>query len=82
MHINEIREYVIENDEIKVTALNYGAIITGIYTKDINSKIENVVASFYHKEDYVSNPEPYLNSVVGSTAGRIAYGTYELDGKM
>lgn len=82
MYRNEIREYVIENDEIKVTALNYGAIITGIYTKDIHGKIENIVASFHHKEDYIKKPEPYLNAIVGPTAGRIAYGTYELDGKI
>lgn len=82
MNIKDMKEYVIENDELKLTVLNYGAIITGIYTKDKKGNKENVVAAFQHKEDYVQKPEPYLNAVVGPTAGRIAYGTYELDGKM
>lgn len=76
-----IKEYVIENDELKVTALNYGAIITGIYTKDKYGMKENVVATFHNIKDYIQKPEPYLNAVIGPTAGRIAYGSYELNGK-
>lgn len=69
-----IQEYIIQNEEIKVTAINYGAAITGIYTKDKDGKFENIVCNYEDINDYINQPGPYLNEVVGPTAGRIAYG--------
>lgn len=69
-----IQEYTIQNEQIKVTAINYGAAITGIYTKDINGISENIVCNYQDINDYINQPDPYLNQVVGPTSGRIAYG--------
>lgn len=73
-----VYEYTIENAYLKVTALNFGATITGIYMKEHPSVCENMVASFQDIMDYEKQSGPYLNAIVGPTAGRIAYGTYML----
>ncbi len=75
----DIYAYTIKNEEIEVTALNYGASITSIKTKDRNGTFENVVAAYDHMQDYILKPGPYLNALVGPVAGRIAHGKYMLD---
>ncbi len=73
----DVVEIAIENEYLKVTALNYGAIITGIYLKpDLDS---NLVLSYESRDSYFTNQGPYLNAMVGPVAGRIAYGRYEMD---
>ncbi len=76
------KEYEIDNGIIRLTALNYGACITGIYVADRKGKRENVVACFADIKDFVNQGGPYLNAAVGPYAGRIAYGAYQdKDGK-
>lgn len=70
-------EYSIENEYLKVTALNFGGTISGIYWKEDGT---NLVASFLNPQDYIEQGGPYLNALVGPVAGRIAYGRYELNG--
>lgn len=77
----EFKEYTIENEVLKLTAIAYGAAITGIYMKDRNGVSENIVASFRDPQDYERQGGPYLNAIVGPTAGRIAYGKYTMDGQ-
>lgn len=74
-----VYEYTIKNEAITLSALSYGATITGIYTKDKHGVMENIVASYDHIMDYEKQPGPYLNAIVGPVAGRIAYGQYEID---
>lgn len=69
-----IQEYTLDNGILRLTAINYGACITGIYVPDRKGKRENVVARFAQLSDYVTQSGPYLNAVVGPYAGRIAYG--------
>lgn len=76
-HKEAVMEYTIENAFLKVTALNFGGTITGIYWKEDHT---NLVASYLHPQDYIEQGGPYLNALVGPVAGRIAYGRYELDG--
>ena len=75
----ELPEYTIENKVLKVTAIAYGASITGIYMKNREGKVENIVASFQDLKDYEEQGGPYLNAIVGPSAGRIAYGRYQMD---
>lgn len=72
-----IQEYTIQNEEIKVTAINYGAAITGIYTKDKDGHFENIVANYEDLEQYSQDKDTYLNAVVGPISGRIQYGKCE-----
>ena len=72
-----IIEYTIENEVLKVNALNFGGTISGIYWKEDGT---NMVASYQNPQDYVTQGGPYLNALVGPVAGRIAYGSYELNG--
>lgn len=74
-----VYEYTLENEVLRVTVLNFGGSISGIYYKE-DGKETNMVASFQNKQDYIEQGGPYLNALVGPVAGRIAYGTYELDG--
>lgn len=69
--------YILKNAYLEVHVLNYGGIIDKIYCKDCHGKMENVVLSFENKEDYINIPGPYLNALVGPTAGRIANGRYQ-----
>lgn len=71
-----VYEYILENEFLKISALNFGASITSIYMKNRDGDGENVVASFQDVMDYERQPDPYLNAIVGPVAGRIAYGTY------
>lgn len=73
-----VYEYTIENEVLTLTALNFGATITGIYLKETKQKSENMVASFRDIMDYERQGGPYLNAIVGPAAGRIAYGTYQM----
>lgn len=74
-----LMEFTLENDFLKVTALNYGGIITGIYRKD--EEDINLILSYENVDDYFEKPWPYLNAIVGPTAGRIAYGKYTVNNK-
>lgn len=71
-------QYVIKTENIEVRAIRYGACITMIKVSDRNGKKANVLASFQDVKDYVQQPDPYLNAMVGPVAGRIAYGAYTL----
>lgn len=74
-----VLEYTIENEVLRVTVLNFGGTISGIYFKE-DDKETNMVASYANKQDYIDQGGPYLNALVGPVAGRIAYGNYHLHG--
>lgn len=76
---HEITSYTISNDNIEVTAIDYGASITAIRVRDKAGNRENVVASFHNPKDYIDCGGPYLNALVGPYAGRVAYGKYTMD---
>ncbi|MBM7703077.1 aldose epimerase family protein [Metabacillus iocasae] len=77
----EVHEYTLVNDKgMTVTCLDYGCIITRILTPDRFGNMENVVLGYDHLEEYIPNPA-YLGAIVGRVAGRIAGGSFELDGQ-
>lgn len=78
---NEITEISLVNkNNIKVSALNLGAIITEIVTPDIYGNYENIVLSLKNKEDYFENPS-YIGATIGRTSGRIKDAKFNLDDK-
>lgn len=66
----QIREYVLQNDDLEVKFLNLGAIITEINFKGINRVLRFEELSAY------ANNTMYLGAIVGRTAGRIKDGVF------
>jgi aldose 1-epimerase len=80
MTVNTLKEYQITTDFLKLTVLNYGAIITRLELTDKHGNPVNVVVGFDTPEDYFVNPD-YLGASVGRYAGRINQGTFLVHGR-
>ncbi len=79
-HGADIYKYsLIADNEFQVDILNYGGIITGIWTPDKKGISENVVLNYDDINDYINNT-PYLGAIIGRYAGRIGYGKFSIDG--
>ncbi|MDG3583626.1 aldose epimerase family protein [Galbibacter pacificus] len=65
-----MQEYSIQNDFIKLIALDYGATIHQLITKDKNGNNVNIVLGFKERQEYRHNQE-YLGASVGRFAGRV-----------
>jgi len=75
-----IYSFTMENDQgMKVTAINYGCIITSILAPDKNGTLEEVVIGHDTLVDYIHDSY-FLGAVVGRVGGRIKGGSFELDG--
>jgi len=77
---DEVVQYVLANASgIRITVMTYGATITSVVLPDRDGKLENVTLSLDSFEDYLGD-HPYLGSLVGRYANRIAKGRFTLDG--
>lgn len=65
---------------VEIKAMNYGGIIVSIKVPDRKGQFADIVLGHDTLEGYIPNP-PYLGSVVGRYANRIANGEFTLDGK-
>jgi aldose 1-epimerase len=70
-----MKSYVIKDQDLEVTLLDYGATVHSIRFGGAE-----VALSYKNIEDYIENPE-YLGTTVGRVANRIAGGSFVLDGK-
>ena len=78
--VNKWTEYtLINNNEMTVSLLNFGGIITNISVPDNNKIVENVVLSYKNYADYQDNPT-FLGAIVGPVAGRIKDASFEVEG--
>ena len=75
----EIIKYKLKNKKLQVNVLNYGGIITEIYTPDRKEKKENVVLGFDNLQDYEER-SPYFGAIIGRHAGRISKAEFEIEG--
>lgn len=73
-------KYTLRGDEIEVSILNYGGIITEILQRDRDGRKQNVVLGYNNIEDYEER-SPHFGCITGRVAGRIAGGEFEIDGK-
>ena len=74
--------YILTNDQgMEVAITNYGCMILSIMVPDKNKNYENIVLGHSSIEDILKCPEPFLNTVVGRYANRIAKGKFTLEGK-
>jgi aldose 1-epimerase len=65
---------------ITVKLTNYGGAIISILIPDRKGKVEDIVLGFESLEGYLGE-HPYIGTLVGRYANRIANGKFNLDGK-
>jgi aldose 1-epimerase len=76
----EIIKYsLVADNGFQVDVLNYGGIITGVWTLDKNGNLDNVVLNYDNFSDYITNIG-YFGAIVGRHAGRIGGGKFSIDG--
>lgn len=78
--LENLKEYTIENDYLKVSFLNYGGSITGVYLKK-SHPTKNLVIAYQDKKDYFEDDFTFLNALVGPVAGRLEDASFVIDGK-
>lgn len=77
----KIYQYTITNVEgMKVSIINYGAIITHLLTPDKTGKLADVVLGYDHLQQYLDDNSPYFGVIAGRYANRIANGQFGIDG--
>jgi len=75
---NEYTFIDIEQQNIRVKFMDYGATIMNIVVPDVNGKMETVVMAYDSLKSYINN-DMYLNAIIGPTSGRIADGKFKID---
>jgi aldose 1-epimerase len=77
-----INLFILRNKkEMEVSVINFGGKIVSIHVPDRNGKMIDVVLGKSNIDDYMNEQEPYFGAICGRTAGRIANGVFELEGK-
>jgi len=77
----EVFQYTLSNkNDIRVSAINYGGIITSIFVPDRQRKFDDVVLGFDTLQDYQSY-SPYFGAIIGRYGNRIGNGRFVIDGK-
>lgn len=65
----------------EVALTNYGGAVLAIMVPDKNGKMANVIQGHDSIEHVIHSPEPFLSTLVGRYANRIAKGNFLLEGK-
>lgn len=73
--------YLLRNaNDVEIAVTNYGAFVVSVIVPDRDGKFADVILGHNSLQEYIDTPEPYLGSVVGRFANRIANGCFTLDG--
>ena len=73
--------YWIENNGIKAAFTNYGGRLIGLWMKDKNGKLTDVVIGMNSVSGFQKSTEPYFGATIGRVGNRIAKGKFTLEGK-
>ncbi|MSP85622.1 MAG: galactose mutarotase [Flavobacteriaceae bacterium] len=73
--------FFLKNGNLTAAITNYGGRIVSLCAPDKNGQKDDVVLGFKSIDDYVKATGVYHGAIVGRVIGRIAKGTFELDGK-
>ena len=77
-----VTEYTISNGNgIQVSIINYGGAITKLVAPGKDGQPGDVVLGFESLDGYLQNNNPYIGSLVGRYANRIANAKFTLNGK-
>lgn len=71
---------LVNDQDVRISCINYGCIITKIITPDREGNYENIVLGYTTLDEYLSDSY-FLGATIGRIAGRIKAGSFELDGK-
>lgn len=75
-------EYTLDNGSgMQLSVINYGGTITRIVAPDKDGKPGDVVLGFESLSGFLQKDNPYMGSLVGRYANRIANAKFVLDGK-
>jgi len=74
-----VEEFTLSSGSIEVKIITYGGIISAIRVPDRHGEGRNVVLGFDSLEGY-TRPNPYLGTITGRYANRIANARFTLDG--
>jgi aldose 1-epimerase len=74
--------FFLKNGNITAAITNYGGRIVSLCAPDKNGQKGEVVLGFKSIDDYLKATGVYHGAIVGRVIGRIAKGTFELDGKL
>lgn len=73
----QVKEYTLTNDnQISLSVITYGAIITQIRMPDKDDVVENVTVNFETLDEIVEN-RPFHGAIIGRVSGRIADAKYK-----
>ncbi|MCF7885326.1 MAG: galactose mutarotase [Candidatus Marinimicrobia bacterium] len=75
-----IFEYILENGQLKLKIINYGAILVELHTPDRNGKLEDIILGFDSLDGYI-NDDTYQGATIGRFANRIKDGCFKIDDK-
>jgi aldose 1-epimerase len=76
----EVERVVLRSDVVEVAVLSFGATVQSVLVPDAQGRVDDVVLGFDELDGYLG-PHPYLGSVIGRYANRIADGRFPLDGE-
>lgn len=77
----ETHLYWIENNGIKAAFTNYGGRLVGLWMKDKNGKLTDIVIGMNSVSGFQKSTEPYFGATIGRVGNRIAKGKFTLEGK-
>ncbi|TRX27814.1 galactose mutarotase [Flavobacterium franklandianum] len=73
--------YWIENNGIKAAFTNYGGRLVGLWMKDKNGKLTDIVIGMNSVSGFQKSTEPYFGATIGRVGNRIAKGKFTIEGK-
>ena len=77
-----VTEYTLRNIQgMQVSILDYGGTISKLMVPDRNGNMDDVVLGFVTFSGYLQKNDPYIGSLVGRYANRIANAKFTIDGK-
>ncbi len=76
-----VNQFIISNDKMSFSVIEYGAIITSICVPDRKGKISDVSLGFDTLEDYVTRNDKYFGAIVGRFANRIKGASFILNNR-
>ncbi len=76
----EVTKYTIDNGNMKLNLIDYGAAMQSVIVPDKNGKSENITLGFDNIEGYL-NHKAHYGCTIGRYGNRIAKGKFSLNGK-
>lgn len=75
-----VNKYLLQNSKgLQVGIINYGAVITNLWTPDHKDKLDDIVLGFDSLSAYI-NDKSFIGAIVGRYANRIKKGQFQIAG--